>query len=138
MVQSWTSFLDRSNDLRDCPSDVGHAVRTVTRFGPVTGPQPRANVAAIPAYVAGKPPTVRPGMTSYKLSSNENPYPPLPGVVEAAHRAVDVMNRYPDMGNAALYDALSARLQVPVGDLAAATGSVALIYQLLTAFCEPG
>jgi histidinol-phosphate aminotransferase len=27
---------------------------------------------------------------------------------------------------------------VPVGDLAAATGSVALIYQLLTAFCEPG
>ena len=27
---------------------------------------------------------------------------------------------------------------MPVGDLAAATGSVALIYQLLTAFCEPG
>src|SRR3954447_3485450 len=77
-------------------------------------------------------------MTSYKLSSNENPYPPLPGVVEAAHRAVDVMNRYPDMGNAALYDALAARLEVPVGDLAAATGSVALIYQLLNAFCEPG
>src|SRR3954454_3364646 len=77
-------------------------------------------------------------MTSYKLSSNENPYPPLPGVIEAAHRAVDVMNRYPDMGNSALYDALAARLQVPVGDLAAATGSVALIYQLLTAFCEPG
>jgi histidinol-phosphate aminotransferase len=77
-------------------------------------------------------------MTSYKLSSNENPYPPLPGVVEAAHRAVDVMNRYPDMGNSALYDALAARLRVPVGDLAAATGSVALIYQLLTAFCEPG
>ena len=104
----------------------------------MTGPQPRPNVAAIPTYVAGKPPTVRPGMTSYKLSSNENPYPPLPGVVEAAHRAVDVMNRYPDMGNTGLYDALAARLQVPVGDLAAATGSVALIYQLLSAFCEPG
>src|SRR3954468_12698242 len=104
----------------------------------MTSPQPRPNVAAIPTYVAGKPPTVRPGMTSYKLSSNENPYPPLPGVVEAAHRAVDVMNRYPDMGNTALYDALAARLRVPVGDLAAATGSVALIYQLLAAFCEPG
>ena len=77
-------------------------------------------------------------MTSYKLSSNENPYPPLPGVVEAAHRAVDVMNRYPDMGNSALYDALAARLRCRSGDLAAATGSVALIYQLLTAFCEPG
>jgi len=104
----------------------------------VTGPQPRPNVAAIPAYVAGKPPTVRPGMTSYKLSSNENPYPPLPGVVEAAHRAVEVMNRYPDMGSSALYDALAARLGVPVGELAVATGSVALIYQLLNAFCEPG
>jgi histidinol-phosphate aminotransferase len=104
----------------------------------VTAPQPRPNVAAIPAYVAGKPPSVRPGMTSYKLSSNENPYPPLPGVVEAARRAVDVMNRYPDMGSAGLYDALAAKLRVPAGDLAVATGSVALIYQLLTAFCEPG
>ena len=52
-------------------------------------------------------------MTSYKLSSNENPYPPLPGVVEAATRAVETMNRYPDMGSAALYDALAERLAVP-------------------------
>ena len=29
----------------------------------MTAPQPRPNVAAIPAYVAGKPPSVRPGMT---------------------------------------------------------------------------
>ncbi len=101
-------------------------------------PRPRANVAQIPAYVPGRPPTVRPGMTAYKLSSNENPYPPLPGVVEAATAAVAVMNRYPDMGSSALYDALAARLGVPVTDLAAATGSVALIYQLLNAFCDPG
>lgn len=104
----------------------------------MTGPTPRPNVAAIPTYVAGRPPSVRPGMTTYKLSSNENPFPPLPGVVEAAHRAVEVMNRYPDMGNAALYDALASRLGVPRKHLAAATGSVALIYQLLNAFCEPG
>ena len=44
-------------------------------------PAPRACVSQIPAYVAGKPPQPRPGMTTYKLSSNENPYPPLPGVV---------------------------------------------------------
>jgi histidinol-phosphate aminotransferase len=104
----------------------------------MSSPQPRANIAAIPPYVAGKPPTVRPGMTSYKLSSNENPYPPLPGVVEAATRAAEEMNRYPDMGNSALYAALSSRLGVPTSDLAAATGSVALIYQLLNAFCDPG
>jgi histidinol-phosphate aminotransferase len=103
-----------------------------------TTPRPRAHIGDIPAYVPGKPPTPRPGLTAYKLSSNENPYPPLPGVVEAATRAVEVMNRYPDMGSRALYEALAERLGVPVEDLAAATGSVALIYQLLQAFCEPG
>ncbi len=101
-------------------------------------PRPRASVATIPAYVAGKPPQPRPGLTVYKLSSNENPYPPLPGVVEAAQRAVAVMNRYPDMGNTALYDALAARLDVPRDRLAAGTGSVAVLYHLLQAFCEPG
>ena len=103
-----------------------------------TTPRPRAHIGDIPAYVPGKPPTPRPGLTAYKLSSNENPYPPLPGVVEAATRAVEAMNRYPDMGSRALYEALAERLGVPVEDLAAATGSVALIYQLLQAFCEPG
>ncbi|MDO9494495.1 MAG: aminotransferase class I/II-fold pyridoxal phosphate-dependent enzyme, partial [Nocardioides sp.] len=101
-------------------------------------PQPRSHIARIPTYVPGKPPTPRDGLTTYKLSSNENPYPPLPGVVEAAEAAVAVMNRYPDMGSTALYDALAARLQVPVEDLVAATGSVALVYQLLAAFCDPG
>ena len=104
----------------------------------MASPQPRPNVAGIPAYVAGRPPTPRPGLTTFKLSSNENPYPPLPGVVEATTAAVRTMNRYPDMGNTALYDALSARLGVPRERLAAATGSVALVYQLLAAYCEPG
>ncbi len=104
----------------------------------MTGPKPRPNVATIPAYVPGKPPVARPGMTMFKLSSNENPYPPLPGVVEAATRAVETMNRYPDMGSVALYEALGKRLGVPTDHLAVATGSVALIYQLLSAFCEPG
>ena len=104
----------------------------------MTGPTPRENVLRIPAYVPGRPPTPRPGMTTYKLSSNENPYPPLPGVVDAAAEAVARMNRYPDMGCVELYDALSTRLDVSSANLGAATGSVALIYQLLQAFCDPG
>ncbi len=104
----------------------------------MTSPRPRANVAEIPPYVAGKPPTVRPGMTSYKLSSNENPYPPLPGVIEAVQAGVAAMNRYPDMGSAALYDALASTFEVPVDHLSVATGSVGLIYQLVQAFCDPG
>jgi histidinol-phosphate aminotransferase len=77
-------------------------------------------------------------MTTYKVSSNENPYPPLPGVLEVATAAAERMNRYPDMGNTKLYDALAERLGVQPGHLAAGTGSVALIYHLLTAFCDPG
>ncbi|NYG59223.1 histidinol-phosphate aminotransferase [Nocardioides daedukensis] len=100
-------------------------------------PQPRANIGAIPAYVPGKPPVAREGLTTYKLSSNENPYPPLPGVVEAVSEVVSRMNRYPDMGNVDLFAALATRLDVPVEDLTLATGSVGLIYQVLQAFCDP-
>ena len=101
-------------------------------------PVPRAALADVPAYVAGRPAVPQDGRPTYKLSSNENPYPPLPGVVEAVERAAAAMNRYPDMGSTALYEALSDRLEVPVSDLAAATGSVALLYHLVQAFCEPG
>ncbi|MGN0064823.1 MAG: histidinol-phosphate transaminase [Nocardioides sp.] len=101
-------------------------------------PAPRDNVAAIPRYVPGRPPTPRPGLTTYKLSSNENPYPPLPGVLEATEAALTSMNRYPDAGNTLLYDALSAFLGVDVDRLAAGTGSVALIYHLLQAYAGPG
>ncbi len=107
-------------------------------MSPQIPPRPRDTIAAIPTYVAGKPPAPRPGQHVYKLSSNENPYPPLPGVVEAAQAAVAVMNRYPDMGNNALYDALAERLGVPREQLAAGTGSVAVLYHLLQAFCDPG
>src|SRR6188472_1764005 len=104
----------------------------------MTSPRPRDCVSQIPTYVAGKPPRARAGLTTYKLSSNENPYPPLPGVVEAAVRAAEQMNRYPDMGNTALYETLADKLGVGTDRLALATGSVGLIYQLVQAFCEPG
>src|SRR3954449_13250112 len=101
-------------------------------------PEIRSAIRDIPAYVPGRPPAPRAGVPTYKLSSNENPYPPLPGVLEAAVEAAARMNRYPDMGCSALYAALADRLQVPVGRLAAGTGSVAVLYHLLQAFCETG
>jgi histidinol-phosphate aminotransferase len=105
---------------------------------PSTGPVPRAALAAVPAYVAGKPALPLDGRPTYKLSSNENPFGPLPAVLAAVEDASARMNRYPDMGNTAMYDALSVSLGVPVGRLAAATGSVALLYHLVQAFCETG
>jgi histidinol-phosphate aminotransferase len=101
-------------------------------------PAVRAAVRDLPAYVPGRPPAQREGLPTYKLSSNENPFPPLPGVLEAAVEAVGRMNRYPDMGCTALYAALADRLGVLPGRLAAGTGSVAVLYHLLQALCDPG
>jgi len=101
-------------------------------------PQPRAGVAAIPAYVPGRPPAPRDDVITYKLSSNENPFPPLPGVLEAAARTCAVMNRYPDMGSVGLRTALADKFGVGLGQVAVGTGSVAILYHLLQAFCDPG
>jgi histidinol-phosphate aminotransferase len=103
-----------------------------------TGPAARAALASIPAYVPGKPPPAREGLQTFKLSSNENPYPPLPGVLEAVLASAAAMNRYPDMGAARLYAAVARRLDVPDSDLALGTGSVAVLYHLLQAVCADG
>lgn len=92
----------------------------------------------IAAYKPGKPPERADGRPTYKLSSNENPYPPLPGVLAAATEAAAKMNRYPDMGALPLLEALSERFDVPVTDLAVGTGSVAVLYHLLQAACGEG
>ena len=47
----------------------------------------RAALRDVPAYKPGKPATAREGATAYKISSNENPYPPLPSVLEVVQDA---------------------------------------------------
>ncbi|MEO3751775.1 histidinol-phosphate transaminase [Streptomyces sp. B6B3] len=94
----------------------------------------------IPGYVPGRPagaggPGGRP---AFKLSSNENPHPPLPGVLEQAVAAAGSLNRYPDMTCAGLLAELSARFEVPVEHLATGTGSVGIAQQLLQATAGPG
>jgi histidinol-phosphate aminotransferase len=101
-------------------------------------PQVRAALDAIPVYKPGRAPAHREGVETYKLSSNENPYPPLPGVLEVASQAAARMNRYPDLGVSALTAALSRRLDVPAEHLAVASGSVAALYYLLQSVLEPG
>ncbi|MGI8993788.1 MAG: histidinol-phosphate transaminase [Nocardioidaceae bacterium] len=103
----------------------------------MTTPRFRDALDSVPAYKAGKPPAAGEGR-SYKLSSNENPYPPLPGVLVRAVAAAGQMNRYPDMGVSALHTALAERLGVSIDELASGTGSVAVLYHLLQAMCSEG
>ncbi|MDO5741206.1 MAG: histidinol-phosphate transaminase [Ornithinimicrobium sp.] len=109
----------------------------------MTGDQPspvrlRTTLAGVPAYTPGKPAAPIEGLTTYKISSNENPYPPLPSVLAAVKDAAESMNRYPDMGVVELTAALAERLGVPTTDLATGTGSVAVLAQLIAITCDPG
>jgi histidinol-phosphate aminotransferase len=98
----------------------------------------RETLAAVPAYKPGKPAVVREGVTAYKISSNENPYPPLPSVLQVVADAAMEMNRYPDMAVTELTNALAARLGVPLEHIATGTGSVGVLGQLVAATCDAG
>jgi histidinol-phosphate aminotransferase len=88
-------------------------------------------------YKPGKPPAVEGGPT-YKLSSNESPFGPLPSVVKVIAAAAGEVNRYPDNGAAELTEAIAARYAVPVSHVAVGCGSVGLVQQLLEAVADPG
>jgi histidinol-phosphate aminotransferase len=97
------------------------------------GIRPRPVVGRLPRYAAGKPPVDVAGMVSYKLSSNENPLPPLPAVVEAIANQTD-FNRYPDPLSSKLRSALAEFLDVPADDIVTGAGSLGALNQLLGAF----
>ncbi len=96
----------------------------------------RPAVADLPAYVPGARAPV--GAAAYKLSSNENPYPPLPGVLAAIADAAADVNRYPDMYATELTVALAQRLDVEPDCVVAGTGSVAVLGHVLAAVCGAG
>lgn len=100
----------------------------------MASPRPRAVFEQIPAYRPGAPAPSE----AAKLSSNENPFPPLPRVRDEVARELARMNRYPDAQVGELYRALSAHLGVDEDRLAAGTGSVGVLFTLLAAFCESG
>ncbi len=100
----------------------------------------RAVLDDLPTYVPGGAATgAGPGAaTAYKVSSNENPYPPLPSVLGAVREAATTMNRYPDMAVAQASEVLAAHLGVPVARIVTGPGSVGVLQGILAAACEPG
>jgi histidinol-phosphate aminotransferase len=75
---------------------------------------------------------------SFKLSSNESPYDPLPSVRAVIANAASQVNRYPDNTAAELIDAIATRFGVPAAHVAVGCGSVGVAQQLLEAVGEPG
>ncbi|CAL9435478.1 histidinol-phosphate transaminase [Streptomyces sp. R1] len=98
-------------------------------------PRLRADVSGLPRYVPGR---AAPSDRVDKLSSNENPYPPLPSVVAAMREELERVNRYPDPGSRALVTDLSDALAVPPEHLVPGTGSLGVTRDLLRAAAGEG
>lgn len=94
----------------------------------------RADLATLPAYVAGR--TV-PG--AVKLASNEVSLPPPPRMLAAIAEAAAAGNRYPDISVSSLTERLADRHGVPTSHVAVGCGSVMLCQQLAQITCgRPG
>ena len=89
------------------------------------------------SYKPGKV-AVSPEGRSYKLSSNESPYEPLPAVQRAIAEAARHINRYPDNNCTELTAALGKRFGLPEDHIAVGNGSVGVTQMLLEAVGEPG
>jgi histidinol-phosphate aminotransferase len=88
-------------------------------------------------YKPGKNPSAPDGR-SFKLSSNESPFGPLPSVLNVIADAAGHANRYPDHGATELTGVIAAHFGVPASHVAVGCGAVGLTQQILEAIGEPG
>lgn len=100
-------------------------------------PRFRPILDTMPAYKPGKA-VMTPDGRSYKLSSNESPYEPLPSVVEAIAEGARLIHRYPDPGAVKLTEAIAERFGVPAEHIALGAGSVTVAQQLFESVGDPG
>lgn len=92
----------------------------------------RADIAALAPYRQGRAAAA----DAFKLSSNENPSPTHPAILEAI--AQSNLNRYPDGAATMLRARLAERAGVSVDEVHVGAGSVALLLQFFQAAAGPG
>lgn len=95
--------------------------------------QQRATVEQLPTYVQGKS---VPG--AVKLSSNENPYPPLESVAQTVRDLATSIQLYPDMGARELRTRIAEHLGVRTEEISVGAGSVEVASQLISASAGAG
>lgn len=93
----------------------------------------RPEIVALAAYKQGKPADT----DAFKLSSNENPFDPIPEVVRAIAASSGV-NRYPDATGIELRTRLAERFGVRTEEVHLGAGSVSILAQLIAAATGPG
>lgn len=94
----------------------------------------RESIEQLPPYRAGKPAPA----DAHKLSSNENPFPPLPGVIDAITVAAGRMNLYPIPDARPAREAIAQLHGVAPERVLVTHGSVMGLQQLISAVAGPG
>ena len=97
--------------------------------------QQRETISRLPAYKQG---AAAGDSGAFKLSSNENPFPPLPSVTQAIASALGEIHLYPSMAVAELTDRIAARFDVASENVAFGAGSVEVLSQLIHASAGAG
>lgn len=92
----------------------------------------RPEILELVAYRQGKPAPDN----AFKLSSNENPFEPIPAVLDAI--AASSINRYPDGAALAVRTRLAERHRVDIAQVHVGAGSVAILAQLINASASAG
>jgi len=92
----------------------------------------RPEIESLQPYRQGK----AAALDAFKLSSNENPFDPIPAVLAAI--ATSSVNRYPDGAAIALRTALAARYGVALENTHVGAGSASILAQLITAAAGVG
>jgi histidinol-phosphate aminotransferase len=103
--------------------------------------QPRPAIADLRPYEPGKPAAeVRRELgldRIVKLASNEGPFGPFPGALEAIARQAQELNRYPERAYD-LIERLAARHGVGADRIAVGNGADAIVGYLSAAYLDPG
>lgn len=94
----------------------------------------RPDIAALPLYTQGRSPSG----DAVKLSSNENPYPPLPSVSIAVADQLQRLQLYPNMAAPEITARVAERFGVTPENVAFGAGSVEVATNLVTASAGPG
>ncbi|MFT4147686.1 MAG: histidinol-phosphate transaminase [Micrococcaceae bacterium] len=95
----------------------------------------RTDLDSLPSYKAGKTPEVNPHLKTYKLSSNESPFEPLPEVLEALSKKSNY-NLYPEPFAASLRTKIAELHGVQESQVLTSGGGLSIIYQVCDALVQ--
>ncbi|RBP63468.1 histidinol-phosphate aminotransferase [Brevibacterium sanguinis] len=98
----------------------------------------RSALGDFPAYVPGKPPAGAPGLTPFKLSSNEHHLPPLPGILDVIAAAGEVPASYPDPKATGLVGDIAAYAEVDTAEVVPGAGASEVLSALTNITLEAG